>query len=736
MLNEDLLRDSRTRLHSSKVSQFTLPNFNEPKSNVNSIYPEPYSMGPRPDSAGHGGGTTGLPSMGAHNAINSGSPATSDADRLLGAIAFIYENADLARKPHRIVSEEAWARYNNEWDFQDKEDWQSQRALPKVTMAVERLAATFHRIISTTKDWFTTKTERPTLGKWINVCKDIVSSSLNQENLTFFQLFSRCLKVGLLSQVIPVLITWEMDGSSNPETEAQGMPGGRDPMEDMLPMGIMGNGSGEDVTNPDNKARVGFAQQRGRLRLELLNPDKVLLDPTGRNRFKMVERYYTKGEFLSESKSRAFINVDNVMMDNFAPVVQASRDARKRMQPSTLSRDNVYLLEFWGDLYNSEGKLLFKNCYTIIANKRWVVLPPIPNPFWHKQIPILTTGLIDVPFSVYHKSLIGISLDSYDLWVDFLNMVIDYFQLLFLGVKEIDMSNLHPDEEGDVSMVYPGAVLKKRGPGELLKNAQFNVPDAQVWQFLSTLKNELNEGSAMSDAMEGTPRTRGKMSAMETTRRMAEGGSLVDFMFGQLEEGFIRPLLLMSFRVILQYMPMEEFLYWIESRQDKYPDIAPDLEAMKKMTPRQRYDLLANDMNFQTRVFSAIFDRQQEIEKITYAVGILGKIPEAVQHIKWANILGKLIEAFGWAKEEMISETPIKPFSEQPPRGEMMDKAAAQGSDGGESIPSEPPPHGSEGQASQSLLGSSGSAAPGMANLLPGERQAGNPKNVPLRDHK
>jgi hypothetical protein len=230
---------------------------------------------------------------------------------------------------------------------------------------------------------------------------------------------------------------------------------------------------------------------------------------------------------------------------------------------------------------------------------------------------------------------------------------------------------------------------------------------------------------------------------MEFTRRMAEAGALLDFVFTQLEEHLIRPMLKMSFQTILQYTPQDEFAHWIETRQDKYPDIADKLEALKGLSPLERYNLLAFDLDFQTRVFSAIFDRQQEIEKITYTTGIIGKIPQAAQHIKWANLLRKLIEAFSWDADEIVSDTPLQdPWASQE-RKPGNPVAASMGSDGGESMPSGPPmANQSEGQA-MSLLGSptgiggsTGGSVPGLDKLMGTTPMSGNAKNTDQRTGK
>lgn len=643
-------------------------------------------------------------------------------ETFIQAVAWNYEMSDISRAPHRVVWEQAWRYYNNQWDWSEKEDWQSQRSLPKITMAVERLSASLSRIISTSKDWFGVTTENTKKEKYVNLVKHLMKFSLNHERVGFTTLFSRTLKSGLLSQIMPTMVTYESEGWANPEFEAPSDQASTQLDPDTFSLGAFGESVAAAPTEiPGTGKPVSF------LRIEMLNPDRVLKDPTGRDRFIMIERTYTKGEFAAEADSRNFLNKEAVLREDYAAVTMQARDAQKKVQPTTpLMNDNVYIMEFWGDLYDMHGNLLMKNSYMLIANKKHVCIPPTPNPFWHGKIPIICPGLLDVPFSVYHKSLIGISLDSFTLWVDFLNLVIDYFQMIFIGVKELDMNLLHPDEDGDDVSVYPGAILKKKGQGKLLENTQFNEPSQQVWQFLQTLKAEMYDGSALEDASEGTPRTRGKMSAMESSKRMADAGQLLDFVFQSIEEGWIKKILTLSYQTLLQYMPQDDWAQWIDNRADKFPELADDLEMLKGLTPRERYKLLAQELEFQCRVFSAIFDRQQEIEKITFMLGVLGKIPDAAAQIKWPSVLGKLFEAFGWDKEEMLNAQ-----GQAAQGGQGPPKPTPQGSDGGDEMPSQAPGSNQmEGQSAAILGGSEGKLPPEFSKLMPGARQPGNPRNI------
>ena len=649
---------------------------------------------------------------------SSSDPFGIEEEKVLKAIKAVHQTWDEARQPHLNESRRAWALYNNQWDFSEKEDWQSQRALPKVTMNVERFTATMHRLMSLSKDWFSVVSLSPKKEKFINLSKAWTQFHLEHPKVSFFRFLGQAIKVGLLSHILPAMVGFETKGVMNPEIEATGLPV-TDPMIDAIPVSPLA----EAMKSPT----VGVGEMENFLRLELINPHNILLDPSGGKLGVIVERSYTKAEFLREGNIRKWANMDKVLAENYAGLEMISREAEMKEIPAgAIQNQNVRIWDCWFMILPDEQGLPatdVENFFAVVANEKHFCVYPTENPFWHKECPIVTAGMIDVPFSVYHKSPVGISLDAIELWVDVLNMVIDYQQKLLIGVTEIDMSILHPnDEYHENKAIYPGKQFMKAGQGQLLQAAQLGDMSPNLWQFLQLLSGEIGEGTAMRDAQEGQPRTRSRMSAMEYTARVADAGTVLDFMFGNLQDNFIRPILVMAYRNTLQFTSTEVFARWVEERQEKFPDIAQELEELKKMSPRQRYDFLAHDMDFKCRVFSAVFDRQQEIEKVTFFAGVVGKIPMAMPHVKWWNLLKKAVEGLGYDAEEMISETPLVPYSEV-----LGGKPIQTGSDGGEATPSEPQQPGNmENQAAGVLGGSSGKPSGMFKELMPGSPKPGS----------
>lgn len=659
------------------------------------------------------------------------------AQKLINALQWTFNEWDTARAPHRANWENAWRLFNNKWDFSQKEDWQSRRTLPKVTMTVKRLSATITRILSMSQEWFGTETSAPSQQKYLNIVKDLMYWYLGEDHADFESVFSTAIEVGMLSQIMPVLCTWDVDGWHHPTaTDDQAMMSGSsdssapsmDPMLSQLTG--MPNPFSDGLNLPPPKTRPDIKKFDGRLRYELLSPDNVILDPTGRFRGVIIERHYTRGEFAQEAEVRTFINVDQVMSHQYTVLDKEARENRKKGQIHTIAKDSVYIQEFWGDLYSEQGDCLLKNKYFIVANKAYIVLPPTDNPFWHGQIPLVVAGMVNVPFSVYHQGFISMNADSFELWVEFINLTIDYFQKIMIGMNEIDMDMIYDPDEQNTDVAFPGKMWKKKNSnGKPMISA---VPMGDLPQgtfpFLQLISHELSDGTALTDATEGTPRTRGKQSAQEFTRRMAEAGVLLDYVYRNIEKNLIKPLITLGFKTILQFMSQKDWAEWLDRRRDKYPELSGEYDKLMGMSPVERYQLLGSDISFQTKVFSAVFDRQAVIEKLTFFIGTTGRLPFVAQYIKWGGILKKLVEALQYDAEDIVSDTPIQPMSDLMKPGNSAQSTFG-GSDGGEAVPMQPPQPGQMEDQSSGLLGSSGNIPPGLDNLLPGARRPGNPRN-------
>lgn len=604
------------------------------------------------------------------------SNVTANPMRIVEACVATRREEERERLPTRVMGDETYDRYHGRYDFSGKEDWQSQKVSPKLSIAVERLVATLSRIREKSNDWFQIEAIEEKKSMYYNFVKSLLKFYMEHDDVNFNRIFRHGVKTGLLQQMIYVLVTWETDGEVDVEAA-----GDAEEFGNLFGTDVMSFEKLTEVVGPPQGPQgvpVLPNTNQPKLRIEVLNPDYVYRDATGRDRFIIWELRYSKGEARREGEKRGW-DIDALTRALANPITSddttdtlagfhEARDAAKQDRvPDYKAYTHVKITNYFGDLYDpNTGDLLMENQYFIIANDKELVYGPVENPFWDGSKPVIAAPLIEVPFAAYGRSPIAWNLDMYDLWNEYLNLLVDYMQSVLLGMKEVDVGLLEDEDDFLRSGIYPGKYIPTDKGGQNVQ-AVTNIPFSDVpqgfWQHMQILQQELSDNVLLSDTIGGQNRTRGRVTAMEFNRRAADAGAMIDFLYSALEDNLLAPIIRLSFYRILQFMPQKMWADWIETHKN---EIMPEdpmksqqfmeiFEPMKEWTPRERWEKLGGYFKFKVRVFSALGDQQMEIEKGTFMMQTISQIPGAAQHIKWDKLLRYIIRAFGWDPEEIIS---------------------------------------------------------------------------------
>jgi len=664
-------------------------------------------------------------------------------NKVVEAVKWNYEQSKIAKQPHEEKMQRLWSRYNNQYDHEGKAEWQSQRDFPKVRMGVERITAVISRILTLARgNWFKVSSRNPLHKPVYSLFKSMMMESLDNEDVKFFDIFQKSLKAGLVGNLMCVIVSWAIDGFTNPIEEESNV------FRNDNVLNILTGGMPEVKT-------------RSHLSLAVQNPRNIYLDPTGRDRFIQLTRAYSKGEFTAEATARNFLYINETISSASPEETKNTTDLYfTEMSDSEITRnDSIFIIEHYGDLYDKDGYLLMKDSYVIVSNKKYAV-DMGPYPYAHETNPVVKCGLIDSPFSVYPESHMSIDLDPLEAYVEFLNLMIDFYKTRVLSFYELNEEVLSPDEDLEKDGLHPGRVIRKTGPEPAINASPLGDAPPMFYQFIDILYRENQEGSGVYDAMAGLPRTRGQQSAQEFTRRIAEGGALFDYAFRNIENQFLVPILRQCFINMLQFTPQDTWRIWIEQKiaeliEDEVSQIGkqmnnqltpaqkdmareqikidnpliPIYRAVGEMSPQERLSYFAKDITFKTEVFSAVFDRQAMLEKISYFIGTVSRIPMAVAAVKWNKVMENVIESLGWEAVEYIrtEEETIMML-------QTMQKIQGYGQSAGfvpsDELSTQLPTNISGGQANAAasgVMGSSGQPQDLFKQLVPGQVQAGNP---------
>ena len=601
-----------------------------------------------------------------------------DTNRWVTNFRNLRRREERLRLTKRVKADEAWDKYNGIYDFSDKEDWQSKKIVPKVFITVERLASVICRILEQSTDWFDIQALDEKGQVFYNLVKRLIKFFLDHDSVNFGKIFRQVVKAGLLWANMYVMVVWEQDGCI---VYAEDSPLDDDsPVKDSPFMEIL---VGKPESGADADSRIAGnvilpGKKMPRLRIQMLNPDYVYLDSSGRNRFKIWEVKTTKGEALREAKTREWdmAAVERALAkptpaeDTTDVMVgfHETRDAQKQERvPDYKHFQTTKISNYFGDFYDEDtGELIAENVYFVVMNDTEIVYGPVDNPNWDSEDPIVAAPMIEVPFSPYGKSPLTENMDMFDLWNEFLNLMVDYFQSILFGMKEVDVDLLEDAEDDLSSGFYPGKYLRTSKGGQAtpaITNIPFSDVPAGFWQFMQIFQKEVSDNTLLTDTMAGQPKTRGRTTAMEFNRRASEAGSMIDFVFDSLQDNLLGPLIRKTFHCLLQYMPQKMWKAWVETHkadiEPKDPKLKEQWDAIydevKEWTPSERWKNLAGFFRFRVRVYSALGDRQMEIEKGTFMLQTISQVPGAAGYLRYDKLLRYMVRAFGWDPEEIIS---------------------------------------------------------------------------------
>ena len=581
----------------------------------------------------------------------------------------------------------AFAMYNNSYDHEDKEDWQAKYNIPKLFITVERLTSVLCRIREKSSNWMDCEATQEDLQVFYNLVKNSVKQQLDSDAVNFNRESRIGVKSGIMSNMIYLWVGWIEDGvsvfdeASPVEGESTGFA---DADLSSLVLGKPGKPSKED-----SKGNAMPGSGMSRLEIKALNPDYVYLDSSGSNRYKILEYRYPKGRAMQIARKSGWdldaceralnASPSGGSADDSDPYTGSyeAREAEKQDRPGNEKDNMVRVTYYFGDLCDQDsGEVLQENCFGICWNDAEWVSSPVPMPFWDGEDPIVAAPLLEVPFAVYGRSPLTMNLDMFALWNEFLNLMVDYFRSVLLGIKEIDMDMISEWDEDFRSGLFPGKFIRtnKRGAAtQAITNVPFSDIQPGFFQFTGILQKELQDNTLFADAIGGMPRQRGRVTAMEFNKRSTEAGSLIDFIGESLEDNLYAPLLRKAFHRILQFMSPKLWGEFVDRHSKKFepkldqstPEAQKQTqgkldewkklyEEVKKWSQRERWDKLAGYWKFKVKVYSAIGDKQMEIEKGTFLMQTVAQIPQAAPAIRWDRMLRYIVRAFDWDPEDVL----------------------------------------------------------------------------------
>lgn len=531
---------------------------------------------------------------------------------VIQAINACRHESEMARRDREVQGDKNWQLYLGKQDYSHKQEGQSQEFLPKVPVAVEQMSALVKRALVQFGNYFSVDVDTE-LGQLItgDEIREMLKVFLRDlwapggKVTDFPTIVSDAMKQALLK----CLIIFKVHGAYKKGRKLSFEKG------------------------------IGFKEKEietWKLRIDLVRFEDYYPDPTGNNLYEIhrVERDLYEVVDMSEGDDPIY---DPAMVQKLVEhsgggeraddekLSEGDRNQNETTPPSF--RKRVVLDEFWGTLLRDDGTVAHRNIVATVANERFLIRPPEPNPFWHQRSPLVVAPLIRVPHSVWHKALYDHASDLNIAINELYNLLIDGGMASVWGISQLRVEDLEdPSQvEGGIRQGMTLAVKQTLPHNakvyERLTEGQAPIEALQIFESLNSefsqaaLTNELKLGSLPQK----------QVLATEVLESGQSQNLMLDGVVADLENQCMSPTLELAFLVIMQMA-------------DKLPEEAFSFLNNKKVAlmimraePEERFVLFFNRCRFVVNGLSSTMARALEFQKLMAFLQAVGINPLMLQ---------------------------------------------------------------------------------------------------------
>lgn len=546
--------------------------------------------------------------------------------------------AEEAKFSRMEQNKENFSAYHMEHDFSHKRKGQSTEVLSKPRMTVEQAKSFFQQALADLGDWFKIELrENVSPEELMLIRPEEAMKLLNYqfEKLNYFGHVGDFVQSGLLG----ALIITKTHGKLVPKPKFKSVT----------------KGKGKDKV----KNVVMVEDKTWRLDYSTVRQEDYYPDPTGAGLYEIETFEMDFHEVLALSEG------DNAIYDK-SVVEQLSRtyagDAERdddisretgQDVPRSQSRPRVRIMEFWGTILNSKGEIAHENTVMTIANDKFVIRKPTPNPLWHQQSPYTKTPVMSLVNSVWPISLMDAAVKHNHTMIELMNLILDAAFKKVHAPSQIRIKDLvDPSQVSDG--IPPGTKLKVKSslpPGakvmETLEDS--NVP-AESINVLNLLQQEYNTSSLSSDLRSGVLPDR----AVKATEVVEQSQSITSVFQGiskNIEIGQITKEIELGWMTIAQNLDQiskEELVSLFGNERG--------LE-MSQLDPQDVFVQSVNGFRFKVFGISQTLSKAQDFRKLTTMLQTISGsdvlIEEFIKKYDFGKLLGEIMAALSIDKMKL-----------------------------------------------------------------------------------
>lgn len=541
---------------------------------------------------------------------------------VLQAIREFKREATQARRPRILRNRMNNLAYLGLQDWSHKQKGQSKEFIPKVPMAVEQFVGFIKRALIAYGDWFSVEVGTgddspltPEELRRLMICKLNALSEAEPGRLDFPTLIGDGMKMASLSSLCILKV------------HGRRVTDRRHVVERGLEFMKMKGGSA--LIHKQELKRKEFS--RWELLIDLINPYDYYPDPTGRKLYEIHEIERDLSQVIEWAEAGIYDKEAVAQIEaDFAQVEDRMRREREKGQwlasPPTF-RKRVVLWEFWGNLLGPDGKIIHRNVLATVANDKYLIRKPTPNPFWHNESPFVVSPLIRVPFSVWHKALMDHPTDLNLAYNELFNLSLDGGLSSVWGIKQLRAGYL--EDARQVTDGIPQAVtltVKDEMPAgvKVVETVSEGKVPPEAMGMMNLLDKTFDISALTSELKQGLLPTK-EVKATEIIQSQESQAVTIDSVVRDVEKLLIEPLLRKSFLNLLQHaedLEAESVVASIGRRTAL---------VLSRMSPEERYATFAHTCQFKVFGLSATLAKARESQKLMALTAMVNQNPLLLQ---------------------------------------------------------------------------------------------------------
>ncbi len=467
-----------------------------------------------------------------------------DSD-IINCVENYRQEATQAKQSRMDQNKQNFDAYHLRQDWSHKLSGQSKEFLPKVATAVEQNANMIQQGLLDIGEWFSVDSQDGIEADDLKIKPDTVYRLLSRQLQKdgFVKKTGDAAKLGMLGGLIIAKVTGKF--VNKPKFVVERKWKGFKPIKNL----------------------VMREDKCWQLDVRLIRHEDYFPDPTGRGLYEMEDNYMDLHEVVALSEGPDAIYDKEAVSQlsgsfDSAGSDQAWNKSRETGQNVTNSgyRKQVKITEIWGKLLDSEGNVLCENCKTTIANDRFVIEKPIPNPYWHQESPYVAAALLSTPHAVWPKAIMDAATSLNLSANEIFNLLLDSGIMSVHGIKQLRTDWLE-DQSQVANGIEQGATLKVNAscpPGmKVLESVYTGTPPSEAINMLQIVNQEAAAAMFTNEIRSGG----GDANNVRATAIVENSQALNNMFTGMIKNlegdensGFMTQLLSKAWKVVAQNM--------------------------------------------------------------------------------------------------------------------------------------------------------------------------------------